>query len=82
MSLPQKYSEIPKALIPYVPAASERVALITIDPALPCFICSQPATYALIVPAAEHLPSAPAAWLTFPICTSCEERQIQGQAEG
>lgn len=75
--LPQKYQEAARALIPYVPSMSDQIALITIDPALPCFICNQPATMALATPARDQLPGATNAWLTFPICSTCEERQIK-----
>ncbi len=78
--LPQKYQEAAKALIRYVPNRSDQIALITIDPALPCFICNQPATMALIAPARDQLPGAANAWLTFPICSACEERQIKTQS--
>ncbi len=77
--LPQKYQEMAKELMPYKPGTSEQIALITIDPTLPCFLCDQPATKALIAPARDHLPSTAMAmaWLTFPICDSCEKRQVK-----
>ena len=53
-NLPQKYQEVAKALIPYVPDTSHQMALITIEPALPCFICAQPAHSALIAPAPDN----------------------------
>jgi len=77
--LPQKYQDVVRDMIPYVPEKSEQIGLITIEPALPCFICGQPATQALITPAQEHLPAAVMAWLTFPICDNCEQRQIIAQ---
>jgi hypothetical protein len=80
--LPQLYRDAAKSLIPYASDKPEQIALITIDPALPCFICNQPATKALITPAQELLPKAAMAWLTFPICDSCEKRQIIAQAGG
>jgi hypothetical protein len=80
--LPQLYRDAARSLIAYASNTSEQIAMITIDPALPCFICSQPATKALITPAQEHLPNAAMAWLTFPICDGCEKRQIITQAGG
>jgi hypothetical protein len=79
--LPQKYQEVAKALIPYTPASSaQQMALITIDPALPCFICNQPATIALTAPAPECAPEgAVTPWLTFPICSACEKRQVKSR---
>ena len=79
--LPQKYQEIPKELTAYMPEKSDQIALITIDPALPCFICSQPAAMALITAAPDHIAGA-AAWLTFPICAACEKRQVERQSGG
>ena len=78
----QKYQEIPKALIPYVPRsdASQQMALITIEPALPCFLCGQPAMMALIAPAPDYASGNQVPWLTFPICEACEERQVKAQA--
>jgi hypothetical protein len=79
--LPQKYQEVARALIPYTPSgASGQMALITVDPALPCFICSRPATIALITPAPDQSPGAGTPWLTFPICSACEERQVKSQS--
>jgi hypothetical protein len=78
--LPQKYQEVPKELISYIPEKTDQVALITIEPALPCFICSQPATMALITPAPDHTTSTATAWLTFPICEACEKRQVERQS--
>jgi hypothetical protein len=78
-NLPQKYQEVAKALIPYGPQAEETIgqmALMTIDPALPCFICGLPATIALIAPAKDYELDHRKPWLTFPICSACEERQI------
>ncbi len=78
--LPQKYQNVATAIIPYVPEnTSHQMMLITVDPELPCFICGQPANEALITPAAGHSAGAGPAWLTFPICLSCEERQVGSQ---
>ncbi len=81
-NLPQKYQEVAKALIPYTPKSESaaQMALITIDPALPCFLCNQPAMAALITPTLEQFPSGGSPWLTFPICSACEERQVKSQA--
>lgn len=81
--LPQKYEEIVRALTPYVSeqTASGQMALITIEPALPCFICGEPATEALIAPAREYELGNRRPWLTFPICPTCEERQIGSQSD-
>jgi hypothetical protein len=79
-NIPQKYREVAKAIIPYVPDTSHQMALITVDPALPCFICGQPAQSALIAPAPGHSAGAGPAWLTFPICLDCEKRQVQHQS--
>ena len=47
--LPQKYQDVAKAIIPYAPIeSSSQMALINVDPALPCFLCGQPAHDALI----------------------------------
>ena len=81
--LPQKYQEVAKALIPYTPhtESSGGMALITVEPALPCFLCTQPASTALIAPAPTQFPGAAATpWLAFPICAACEERQVKSQA--
>jgi hypothetical protein len=80
--LPQKYQEVAKAIIPYTPEKKEtgQMMLIKIEPALPCFLCGNPAKAALITPAAEYAPgqhSQP--WLTFPICAECEKRQVTRQ---
>ncbi len=76
--LPQIYREMAKELIPFTPDQSDKIGMITIDPPLPCFICNQPAGKALIAPAKEHSPAADAmAWLTFPICSNCEKRQVK-----
>jgi hypothetical protein len=82
--LPQKYQGVARALIPYAPdvETSGQMALIKISPALPCFICGQPATDALIAPAQNYEVSARRPWLIFPICSSCEERQVQSQSPG
>jgi hypothetical protein len=81
--LPQKYDEIVRALTPYVSeqTGSGQMALISIEPALPCFICGEPANEALIAPAREYELGSSQPWLTFPICPTCEERQVRGQAE-
>ena len=79
--LPQKYQEVAKAIIPYTPSGtSSQLALITIDPALPCFLCGQPGHNALITPAPDQSPRTGRAWLTFPICSACEKRQIHRQS--
>jgi len=80
--LPQKYQGVAKALIPYTPEGEEfegQMALITIDPPLPCFLCNQPASAALAAPAPDRFPGAGTPWLTFPICSACEERQVKSQ---
>ena len=75
--LPQKYQDVAKAIIPYVPEnTSHQMMLIAVTPDLPCFICGHPAAEALITQAAGHSAGAGSAWLTFPICRSCEERQV------
>lgn len=81
--LPQKYPEVAKALIPYTPDnadSSGQMVLIKVDPALPCFLCNQPATDALVAPSPDKFTEGGTAWLTFPICAECEERQIKGQS--
>jgi hypothetical protein len=81
----QKYEKVVKALIPSTPDDSDssgQMALITIDPALPCFLCNQPATDALVTPAPDQFPSSGTPWLTFPICAACEERQVKSQSAG
>lgn len=79
--LPQIYQEVAKAIIPYTPEqSSSQMALISIDPALPCFLCGQPARAALIAPAPEYAPGSRTAWLTFPICSDCTRRQVQRQS--
>ncbi len=78
--LPQKYHNVAKAIIPYVPDdTSQKMMLVQVNPELPCFICGQPAEEALIAPAPGYSAGAGPAWLTFPICLSCEERQVQSQ---
>jgi hypothetical protein len=72
--LPQKYQEIAREIIPFSGKKPQQLGVITIDPALPCFLCTNPATNAIIVPAPEQTPGA---WLAFPICDTCEERQIK-----
>ena len=79
-NLPQKYQEVAKALIPYIPEKPHQMALININPALPCFICNRPATLALAAPAPEKISGAGNAWLTFPLCRKCEERQVKSQS--
>ena len=80
-NLPQKYQAVAKAIIPYTPEQStSQMALIRVDPALPCFLCGQPARTALIAPAPDYARSPGQAWLTFPICADCEKRQVQHQA--
>jgi hypothetical protein len=79
-NLPQKYQQVAKEIIPYTPDTSHQMALIDFEPALPCFICSRPATVALIAPAPEHAHGAGTPWLTFPICSACEERQVKSQS--
>ena len=81
--LPQKYLDVAKALIPYTADDADSVgqmALIKIDPALPCFLCNQPATDALVTPSPKQFLEGGTAWLTFPICDDCEERQIRSQS--
>ncbi len=78
-NLPQIYQEVAREVIPYKSRqAHGKMALIAINPALPCVLCSGPATNAIIAPAPEQ---APGAWLTFPICNSCEERQVRNPPE-
>ena len=81
-NLPQKYQKVAKALIPFTGKTKDtagQMALISIDPALPCFLCNQPADDALITPSTEHFAGGGTPWLTFPICKDCEERQIKSQ---
>lgn len=78
-NLPQKYQIVAKELIPYKRQKSHKMALISIDPALPCILCNGPATEAIIIPAPDQ---APGAWLTFPLCEFCEERQVRAQPAG
>lgn len=78
--LPQKYQEVARAIVPYVSDdTSQQMMLIQVNPELPCFICGQPSDEALIAPAPGHSAGAGPAWLTFPICSSCEERQVDSQ---
>lgn len=80
--LPQKYQDVAKALIPFTPDTSTaQMALIKIEPALPCFLCGQPAESALIAPAQEYAYVTGTPWLTFPICPACEKRQVTRQAK-
>ena len=73
--LPQKYEKVARELIPYqAREAYQQLGLIKIEPALPCVLCNGPATEAIIAPASDQ---APGTWLAFPICSSCEERQIR-----
>lgn len=81
--LPQKYLDVAKALIPYTLKDTDspgQMMLIAIDPALPCFLCNQPAKDALVTPSPEQFLKGGTAWLTFPICEDCEERQIKSQS--
>ena len=79
--LPQKYQDVAKAIIPYAPSGSfSQMVLINVNPALPCFLCGQPARTALIAPAPDQAPGTGRAWLTFPICPACEKRQVHRQA--
>jgi hypothetical protein len=76
----QKYHEVAQALIPYREAQGQ-MALIAINPSLPCFLCGQPAALALIAPAPDYTaPEGGTPWLTFPLCAACEERQVKSQA--
>jgi hypothetical protein len=76
--LPQKYQEVAKSIVPYESRKKPgQMGLINIDPALPCVLCGRPATEAIIAPAPEQMPGA---WLSFPICSACEERQVKAQA--
>ena len=78
VSLPQKYEKVAKELIPYqATEAFKQLGLIKIEPALPCVLCNGPATEAIIAPAPDQ---APGTWLTFPICSTCEERQIRTES--
>jgi hypothetical protein len=73
--LPQKYEKVAKELIPYQATEGfQKLGLIKIEPALPCVLCNGPATEAIIAPAPDQVPGT---WLTFPICSTCEERQIR-----
>ncbi|GAB4433369.1 MAG: hypothetical protein Kow0031_14950 [Anaerolineae bacterium] len=75
--LPQKYQEVARALVPYQNRARKgQMALIGIEPPLPCTLCGHPASEAIIAPALDQ---APGAWLTFPLCGSCVERQVKAQ---
>jgi hypothetical protein len=78
-NLPQKYVAVAKDVIPYQPEEPHKVGLITFEPALPCVICQHPATTAIIAPAPDKTPGA---WLSFPICPACEERQIRSHMAG
>lgn len=80
-TLPQKYEEVAKSLIPYVSEQTEthQMALISVEPALPCFLCGRPATKALAAPAKHVQHQTVSPWLTFPICPNCEATQIGSQ---
>jgi hypothetical protein len=72
--LPQKYQQVAKAIVPYqTRKSSQQLGFINIEPALPCVLCGSPATEAIIAPAPDQ---APGSWLTFPVCSACEERQV------
>jgi hypothetical protein len=72
--LPQKYQQVAKEIVPFQARKSfHQLGFIKIDPALPCVLCGKPATEAIIAPATEQ---APGSWLTFPVCSACEERQV------
>lgn len=74
-NLPAKYIAVAKELIPYQgEETTHQMGLIQIEPALPCVLCNRPATNAIIAPAPEQVPGA---WLAFPICDTCEVRQIR-----
>lgn len=75
----QKYQEVANALVPYNAEAQGQMALITISPTLPCFLCGQPAALALIAPAPDYASGGGTPWLTFPLCSACEERQVKSQ---
>jgi len=77
-ALPQRYQEVAKSIIPYTPntESTGQMVLITVSPALPCFLCNNPAKSALVAPAPDRFPGAGTAWLTFPICADCEERRL------
>lgn len=81
-NLPQKYEDVAKAIIPYIAdqAETQQMALIKIDPSLPCFLCGKPATLALAAPAPQYAQGQTVPWLTFPICQKCETAQVQGQS--
>jgi hypothetical protein len=83
-NLPQKYQDVAKALIPYPFDETEspgQMMLISIDPTLPCFLCSHQASSALTAPAPDKYSGGGTAWLTFPICKDCEKRQIKHQVK-
>jgi hypothetical protein len=76
-NLPQKYQEVPRALIPLIDEADSReMAVLTIEPALPCFLCGNPAHKALVAPSPRQAPDTITPWLTFPLCPRCEAAQI------
>ena len=81
-NLPKKYKDVAKAIIPYVPenTESQQMALINIEPSLPCFLCGNPANMALAAPAPEYAHGSAVPWLTFPICRRCETAQVQSQS--
>jgi hypothetical protein len=77
----QKYQEVEKALTFYGAEYNQgQMALISIDPALPCFLCGEPAIAALIAPARAYESDSGTPWLIFPICPDCEERQVTSQS--
>jgi len=82
-NLPQKYQDVAKAIIPYMPEKREtgQMMLIEVKPALPCFLCGNPAEAALITPAEEYASGHSRPWLTFPICADCEKRQVARQVK-
>jgi hypothetical protein len=78
-NLPQKYQNVAKELIPYTATDTDstgQMALIKINPALPCFLCNRPAHEALLAPTPDRFPGGGHSWITFPICADCEARQI------
>ena len=81
-NLPQKYEQVAKAIIPYAfeQEESHHMALIKIDPTLPCFLCGRSAASALVTPAPQYAQGQTIPWLTFPICQQCEKTQVQSQS--
>ncbi|HMR63468.1 MAG TPA: hypothetical protein PKE64_05585 [Anaerolineae bacterium] len=79
-NLPQKYQEVSHAIIPLLNEADSReMVVLTIEPALPCFLCGNPAHKALVAPSPRQSPEDVTPWLTFPICQRCEAAQIGDQ---